>query len=414
MDVVIIGAGAAGIGAARALKQQGKSCLVIEARERAGGRVFTDMALGQPFDAGAAYIHFAATNPWSTIAAELGVEPQGGYRLWAGSTAYRHGRALSAAEMARRGTLNRSLAEAYDDVEEASDVSLAKALDEEDQEVRDLGRIQAQMAAGEDPQWISTADWQRLEGGQNHIVPGGYGALVRQAAEPFGVRLGVRATAIDWSGQGVSVATDSGMIRARTAIITVSVGVLQAGHIRFTPALPQATAQALAGLRMGALTKIALQFGAERFDFQPHQFLSEIGDPARAMTFETWPFGHEHVIAVCGGDYARGLARQGEAAVVDHALERFTKIAGGEARKAFKRGRLAAWSEDPFSLGSYAVALPGQMTSREALAQPIADKLWLAGEATVANYSMTAGGAYIAGREAALQAVKHLDAPRSR
>jgi monoamine oxidase len=402
-DVVIIGAGAAGIGAARELQRLGKRFILIEARERVGGRMFTDMALGQPFDAGAAYIHFAESNPWTAIAADNSTETIGGYRLWSGSIAYRGGVALTSEESASRWSAMRQVSEAYDDVEERRDMSMAEALRDEEQIVRDASRIQAQMAAGEDPEWVSVSDWQRLESGQNVIVRGGYGALAEKAAVPLSPRFGVKALAVDWSGQIVQVTTDKGVIRARKAIVTVPVGVLKAGAIRFTPGLPAETNRALDGLRMGALTKVALRFGEERFGFQPHQFLAEVGDPSRAITFEAWPSGSDLVIAVFGGGYARTVSAQGEAAAVEHALERFIRIAGAEARKSFKGGRLAAWSEDPLSLGSYAVALPGRMLSREALAKPVGDRVWFAGEATAGVYSMTAGGAYLAGRDAARQ-----------
>jgi monoamine oxidase len=400
-DVVIIGAGAAGIGAARELQRLGKKYVLLEARDRAGGRLYTSTALGQPFDAGGAYIHFAEMNPWSQLADEQGVDARSGLRLWSGSIAYRDGVALDPEAAARRSALMRKVGEAYDEVEERQDVSMAAALAEEEQEVRDIGRIQAQMAAGEDPEFVSTADWQRLEGGRNRVVPGGYGALAEKVAAPLGVRHGVRVTAIDWSSQLVTVTTDKGAIRARKVIVTVPVGVLKAGSIRFTPSLPLEQARALDGLRMGALTKVALRFDGDRLGFQPHQFLAEIGDPARAVTFEAWPFDTDLVVATFGGAHARGVARRGEPAAVEEVLDRFVRIAGGQARKAFKAGTLAAWSEDPLSLGSYAVVLPGRLQAREALGKPIGDRLWLAGEATAGVYSMTAGGAYLAGRDAA-------------
>lgn len=407
-DVVIIGAGAAGIGAARALQALGKSFVLIEARERAGGRIYTDTSLGQPFDGGAAYIHFAETNPWTAIASDNSVETIGGYRLWSGSIAYRDGIPLNADEGASRRGSMRQVSDAYDEVEERRDMSMAEALRNEEAVVRDSGRIQAQMAAGEDPEWISVSDWQRLEGGQNLIVRGGYGALAAKAAEPMRPRFGVKALAVDWSGQTIQVTTDKGVIRARKLIVTVPVGVLKAGSIRFTPGLPTETNRALDGLRMGALSKVALRFDEDRFGFQPHQFLAEIGDPSRAMTFETWPFNNDLVVATFGGGYARVLAAQGQAAAVEHALERFIKIAGGDVRKSFKGGRLVAWSEDPLSLGSYAVVLPGKIQGREALARPVGDRIWFAGEATAGVYSMTAGGAYLAGRDAARQVATRL------
>ncbi|MGL4242107.1 MAG: FAD-dependent oxidoreductase, partial [Beijerinckiaceae bacterium] len=113
-------------------------------------------------------------------------------------------------------------------------------------------------------------------------------------------------------------------------------------------------------------------------------------------------------LAVFGGGYARALARQGETAAVNHAMDRFVRIAGSDARKAFTGGRLVGWSEDRFALGSYAVILPGRTKAREALARPLGDKVWIAGEATAGVYAMTAGGAYIAGRDAAKAIIQKL------
>jgi monoamine oxidase len=407
-DVIIIGAGAAGIAAARQLKKLGKSYILVDARARAGGRLYTDTSLGQPFDGGGAYIHFAETNPWTTIASENQVETRGGMRLWSGSIAYRQGVALSTEETMGRFKAMQAVRDAYDEVEERYDMSMARAMRYADQMAKDASRIQAQMAAGEDPEHISVSDWQRLESGQNLLVTGGYGALAEKAAVTVEPRLNVKVLSIDWSGTTINVTTDKGTIRARKAIVTVPVGVLKAGSIQFTPNLPSTTLRALDGLRMGALSKVALRFGEDRYGFQPHQFLAEVGDATQAMTFEAWPFNHELIVAVFGGDYARGLAKQGEAAAINHVLERFAKIAGNDVRKSFKGGKLVGWSEDEFARGSYAVALPGQMNSRDALAKPVGDRIWFAGEATAGVYSMTAGGAYIAGRDAATQVANRL------
>jgi monoamine oxidase len=407
-DVVIVGAGAAGIAAARQLKKLGKSYVLLEARERAGGRLYTDTSLGQPFDGGGAYIHFAENNPWSAIAAEHQVETKGGLRLWSGSVVYRRGVALSPEEILARQKAMQQVRDAYDEVEEADDMSMVRAMRQSDQLAKNASRIQAQMAAGEDPEWVSVSDWQRLEGGQNLLVRNGYGALAEKTALAVRPRLGVKVLAIDWGGTSIIVTTDKGQIRARKAIVTVPIGVLKAESIKFTPSLPSATLRALDGLRMGALSKLALRFGEDRYGFQPTQFLAEIGDPTQAITFEAWPFNHDLIIGVFGGDYARGLAKLGEAAATDHVLERFIKIAGSEVRKSFKGSKLVGWSEDEFARGSYAVALPGKMNSRDELARPVGDRIWFAGEATAGVYSMTAGGAYIAGRTAATQAANRL------
>ncbi|MGL5736491.1 MAG: FAD-dependent oxidoreductase, partial [Beijerinckiaceae bacterium] len=186
-------------------------------------------------------------------------------------------------------------------------------------------------------------------------------------------------------------------------IVTVSVGVLQKAAIRFTPALPAPTIRALSGLKMGALTKIGLRFEGTRLGFNPYQFLIEAADADKSMSFECWPQDQDVVVAVTGGDYARELTWAGEQAAVETARDTFIAIAGGEARTAFRAGRLAGWAADPFAEGSYSVLLPGRSGAREALARPVGNRLWFAGEASAGTYAMTAGGATFAGQTAATE-----------
>jgi monoamine oxidase len=413
-DVVVVGAGAAGIGAARELRKQGKSVILVEAQKRAGGRLYTDRTLGAFFDGGAAYIHFSERNPWTAIAEDLKMPTRGGMRLWAGSVAYNNGVPFTPEQASDRAAAQRRVREAYDEIEPSADVSLAKAVSEYDDLTKSFARIQAQMAAGENPEYISVSDWQSLESGGNLLVEGGYGSLAERAAEALDVRFETRVSEIDLSGALVRVVTNKGTIQARKVVLTVSVGILKAGDIKITPALPQEHQRALEGLRMGALTKVAFSLDGPKLDFRSHQFLAEVGRPTEAMTFETYPFDQNIVIAVFGGDYARGLVKQGEQGVVDHVIERFARIAGGDARKQFKQGRLVAWSEDPFTRGSYAVVAPGRLKAREALARPIRDRLWIAGEAVAGPFSMTAGGAYLSGQKAASEVVVRLSGARIR
>lgn len=402
-DVVVVGAGAAGIAAAHRLRALGKSCIVLEAQRRLGGRVFTDDTLGQPFDAGAAYVHFAERNPWTAIAASLDLETVGGYRLWRGSRLFRDGQPLAEPDLQRRAGAMARLTELTDEISEDGDVSFERLVSQEAEDVRQIARARSLLAAGEDAQHVSVADFERLNDGTDLLVPAGYGTLVAKHGAGLPVTLGTAVTQIDWSGPGVAVTTTAGRIRARAAIVTVSVGLLQAEAIRFVPALPAGTRDALGGLRMGALSKVALRFDGARFGLTPHLFLSDTSTSGDSVSFEAWPFERDLVVANFGGDFARGLAKAGEAEAVARILDRFVRIIGADARRHFVAGRLAGWSEDRFALGSYAVVLPRRVAAREALARPIGDRVWLAGEATAGSASMTAGGAAIAGVAAADQ-----------
>jgi monoamine oxidase len=117
------------------------------------------------------------------------------------------------------------------------------------------------------------------------------------------------------------------------------------------------------------------------------------------------------VVVIFGGDHAREVVRMGEAGAVALALEQFGKLVGRDARAAFRGGRLAAWSEDPYAMGCYSHAIPGHANARAKLALPVAERIFFAGEATGGGGdefggAMTAGGAYLAGQDAARKAAR--------
>ncbi|MDB5649782.1 MAG: hypothetical protein JWL62_1302 [Hyphomicrobiales bacterium] len=405
-DVAIIGAGAAGLAAARELQSLGKSFVLIEARDRVGGRVYTDTSLGEKFDAGAVYIHWAETNPWAAVARELGVATVDSDKVPSEFRRFENGARTQ--RNSRRGYA--VLTERFDtDIANVPDVPLTERVSADGDEVFRAVLGMARMSLGEEAERVSSLDYARLWSGDDLLLPEGYGTLVERFARAIPVRLSTRVRAIDWSGAGVAIETDRGALRTRSVIITVSVGVLRAQKIRFTPPLPDNTLSGLEGLGMGALTKIALRFEGNRFDVKPGTDLWELVGPRATFDFECWPFDRNVVVAILGGDHAREVVRLGEEGAVALALERFEKLVGGDARSAFKGGRLAAWSEDPFAMGCYSHALPGQADARAKLATPVGDRIFFAGEATGGDGfggAMTAGGAFLAGQEAARKAAR--------
>ena len=214
------------------------------------------------------------------------------------------------------------------------------------------------------------------------------------------MRLSTSVEAIRWGGRGVALDTPAGTVRAGAAIVTVPVGVLKAGGLRFVPDLPAATRDALDGLGMGAYTKIALKVDRARAEPLEGTDYLEVVDGG-AVSFEFWPFRRDLCLVMLGGDHARRLCEAGEGAAVDFAVARLAGMAGGHIRAAVTGGRLAAWWTDPFARGSYSVARPGRVAARAALRQPIGGKILLAGEATAGGGAMTVGGATLEGRRAA-------------
>ena len=408
-DVAIVGAGAAGLACARECARLGASYVLVEARPRIGGRVFTDGSMGAPFDAGAVYIHWSERNPWTAIAAERGVATVDSDSLPNHSRFYADDLPK---DRPRRRASFATLDSLFDtEVAPVPDVSLLDRVGEDP----DLGRgahAIGRMAIGDEPERISALDYARLWSGTDLLVPTGYGALVSAYGADLPVRLSTPVTRIGWGGTGVALETTAGRISARTAVVTVPVGVLKAEKIAFDPPLPRETLSALDGLAMGALTKIGLRFDGTRFGVATGTDLwDQIGERA-GFDFECWTFDRDLVVVYCGGDHARALCRLGETAAVEEVTARFGKLVGADARAHLVKGRLFDWVDAPFSLGAYSHALPGHAEARAALAQPIGDRLFFAGEAIGADNpadlgggAMTAGGAFISGRAAARRAV---------
>lgn len=404
-DVVVVGAGAAGIVAARELKALGKSVIVLEARARVGGRLHTERGLGAHYDAGAGFIHFSDRNPWTSIAQSVGIEARPG--SWSGwNRSFVDGMPLSADEQGRRTAAFAEVARLIDDSDvDDEDMSFAEALVNASPEAKAIALQRSQMAMGEEPERLSVAEWQALWSGGNLVVPEGYGTLAEKAAEALPIRLSTPVTAIHWDGQGVRVETAGGTVTARAVIVTVPVGVLKKGGIRFVPRLPAFTQKALDGLSMGALTKIGLSIDPKLFPFEAEGGFSDM-TAGSAMTVQMMPFGRPLILCSIGGDRARALCEAGEAAAVDHARNRVVAALGSDARKGIGAGKLAGWWTDPFSLGGYSVAKPGQFAQRDNLSRPVGGRIWFAGEANAGAASVTAGGAALS----AMAAVKDITA----
>lgn len=405
--VAIVGAGAAGLAAAETFRRAGHPFVLLEARDRIGGRAHTDHSLGPAasFDAGAQYIHWAERNPWSAIARERGVKlsDQDG---WARNL-FIDGRPATEAERNRRRAgftgLDSMIAPKGEDASLADEVRLAAP--EVQAAVSGLSRL----SLGEDPARVSAVDYDRLWSGSDLWVDG-YGDLVAWHYAHLPVRLNCPVKRIDWSGPGVRLHLGGGILDAAAAIVTVPVGVLKSGSFVFTPALPSLTQAALNGLTMGAYTKIALRLDRAKVDPRALGDAVSVVRDGPTIYLEMGPFGHPVAIANLGGDMARDLCRAGEAAAVSLATERLAVLLGTQATGAVTGGRLAGWWTDPYARGSYSIALPGHGSARDVLQAPIGDRIFLAGEALAGPRAMTVGGATLDGERAAKNLLKRLPA----
>ncbi|MBV9755604.1 MAG: FAD-dependent oxidoreductase [Alphaproteobacteria bacterium] len=420
LDVIVVGAGVAGLAAAAELRTRGLTVALFEAKPRIGGRAWTECppALGdQPFDHGASWLHDADRNPLVPMAERAGL------RLFDAAAVRCHrtfigDRLATEAELAAYDRADMRLAaRAETHAADGPDISLAGAMAPQPGEADEaawyatVAAWEGAIIAGADAEVLSVRDWHdnRLQG-RNLAVAGGLGALVRDCLGPAAgpAHLATPVTRLSWQEAGGRVAADTprGTIAARAAIVTVSTGVLAAGAIRFVPSLPAEAEAAVHALPMGLLSKVALHArGADRLDL-PHfcsidqQFAP--GEPA--MVFHAWPFGYDYTIGFIGGRAAWDLAAAGPAVAVDFARSELRRLFGARADRVFDGGAVATgWGTDPHFLGAYCYARPGATAARDVLAQPLADgRLIFAGEAVAGDgLAGTVGGACRSGLRAA-------------
>lgn len=410
-DVVVVGAGAAGIAAAKRLAALGVSVVVVEAAERIGGRAYTESeTFGVPYDQGCAWLQGPDDLPWLAIA------EREGFKLANHDNPafpiYVDGRRASGTEMRKFGRTWSRYQTALGNAEE--DVSAASVVPAD----APFGSIAATwigpMDHGVDLADLSTGDFNSYaEYDVNYLVREGLGTLVMLHGQGLPVKLNTAVTAIDYSGEGVKVTTSDGTIAAKACIVTVSVGVLASGGVRFTPELPAEKQEALSDVPMGLLTKIALQFDGNRFGLAKNGFLSHSipNDlPAEVCYFLTFPTGSPIAVGFVGGAFGWELSRAGEAAAVDFALSEFARSMGEGVRKHFVKGHMSDWATNPLTLGAYSAAKPGKHASRRILAEPLADRVFFAGEATSDSYIALCSGAHINGEKVAADVAAALDA----
>jgi monoamine oxidase len=416
VHVVVIGAGAAGLGAATSLRQAGRTALVLEASGRAGGRAWTAHPPelgGVWFDMGAVWLHAAEHNPLVRIAQALG------HRLLR-SDELRQERIFIGSRLATEAELA-DYETAWTRFERASAELLRPGLPDpplsavarslpDDPWAATIEAWEGPVIDAVDADQLSLADWQaNVLSGSNLVPEGGIGAFVARLADGLDVQFNTPARRVRWDGP-VAVETDHGTVRARSCIVTVSTGVLAAGEIAFDPPLPAAMQDCLHGLPMGLAMKVALRAtGPDRLDLPLHcsvdHRVEHTGEPL--MPFQCWPYQRDYVQGWIGGSTAWELARAGDAAAVDFALSELRRTFGSRVDRLFAGGAhlVTHWEADPFVRGAYAYARPGCAGARAQLAEPLADgRLIFAGEACNTPYGGTVGGAWLSGVAAAERA----------
>lgn len=395
-DLVIVGAGAAGLAAARLARHAGLNIEVLEASARIGGRGYTDTTtFPAPFDLGCQWLHAASINPYTKVADHLGFQYRKDnfiYRIHDGNT-WLNDKLVSDFQTALSATYDRIATLG----KSGHDVAAADAIDSANSWKSLIRRAYTGYMAWP-PEAVSTFDTSRFHStGEDWPVEDGYGALIVAEGKGIDVNVDCRVKSIDWGGDEIMVGTSKGMIFCRAVLITVSVAVLQAEYIKFFPLLPTWKLDALARIRMGHAEKIGFWLKRDIFPDLGSHFTMLHWDGAPTVGFLCKPFDRPMITLFASGLTAQELFSRGADIAIAEAHLLISKLFGNDTLKEITAVRATNWIGDPHFLGAYSVLSPGGGEARAELAHPVEDRIFFAGEATSIDGFSTAHGAYNSG-----------------
>ncbi|HVX13944.1 MAG TPA: FAD-dependent oxidoreductase [Pirellulales bacterium] len=418
-DVIVVGAGIAGLAAARELTARGLDVVVLEARDRIGGRIWTDRSFGTSVELGAASIEVAQKNPlarlaldWQVVAKPIDYDSLAVYDAEDGlvepeeveTAADRLERLVTKAwRKARRSPdeyVDRSVGDALTGHSFPASLATRRGRLERwaiaVQTCEYGGELSDLSLAGFDDGFVD--DWDDL------LVVGGFDRIVARLAEGLDVRLQQPVTRIETADHGVRVVVAGGDVWADRVLVTLPLGVLKSGAVEFSPPLPAEKRAALGRLAMGHVEKVALRF-AERFWPDDVDFLGYASEtPGEYPQFLSLvpTTGQAILLATTAGDHARSLHALSDDQVLTD-VQRALDTMFGQRLPRPMAAKVTRWGRDRFSWGAYSYVATGCGGSEhDELARPVEDRLFFAGEATHRAYPSTAHGAYLSGlREAA-------------
>jgi len=402
-DLVIIGAGAAGLGAAKTLSDLGISFLLIEAQSRIGGRAYVDHhTFGVPYDMGCHWLNYGRINPWIDYGKTNGftVTPvPEDYGLFVGK------RKATKKEYTEYELTYERIEDEIGWVATKSskpDRSPAEVIKLDSKWKKLSAYMMGPLDTAKEFDDFSCQDYWESPGVDPYYCKEGYGALVAHYGRKLPVKLATPAQHINWQGPGVKVETSEGTISAKAVILTVSTGVLAADKIKFTPTLPVKKQESFQYISMGTYNNVALQFSKDFFGLGPDRYVDYVNEDGTGAGGMLTNIGGTNLTYIyTGGDFGRELELAGIKAGVDWGLNEVVNIYGSDVKKYLIKGNVTRWGEHPWTLGSYASAKPGYFHMRKELRKTVADKVFFAGEATHPLQWATCGGGLLSGIDAA-------------
>jgi monoamine oxidase len=404
-DVLIVGAGAAGIAAARRVAASGRTFAILEASDRRGGRCFTDMStFDQPYDQGTYSIHLPEQSSLTKLATQNRIELYLDRELQQIRIFGRRGfeRDLEAL-YTNRIRCNSAISDAAAGKDE---ISCAEALP------KDLGDWRRTMEFilgpnrfGADLRDLSAKEYAvSINRNPALLCRQGVGFLIGRLAIGIPIKFFSPVTLVDWGDRSVALEASGGVVTARTVIITASTAVLASGKIKFKPNLPSPYSMAFEKLKLGSYDHVAIEFNGNPFGLETNEVVFEKASDTKTAALFANVHGTRLSILRLAGKMGAELAEKGESVMNGFALDWISSVFGSNSskiKKAVLRTHTTSWSKQPWALGAFSSAHPGAQEARKLLSEPLNDRIWFAGEAVNQTFWGTVGGAWQDGERAA-------------
>lgn len=419
--IIVIGAGIAGLAAAKKLQDSGHEVFILEARNRIGGRIHTDRSLGYALDMGASWIHGIDDNPIYELALEsraplsrptdydnhiiydvegdkdpISTEQSSEFLVQVGKRSLQWG---------NEKRFNKSMGELIASLRADGKLDFINNSRELDYlsnvviEHEYAGAVEGMSA-------IQASEGEDLEG-DDVVFPNGYDQLTEHLAKNLDIRLQQVVNEIKYDASGVTVITSQGSFTGDRVVVTLPIGVLRAGSVQFTPSLPKTKLQAIQAIGSGTLNKVWMHF-AQAFWDTNKDVIGYVSEP-KGQFSEFFYFPElkdgKVLIGFNAGSYGEAIEALSDEQIIDHAMATLTIMYGTQIPRP-DQYKISRWHSDPYAKGSYGYLRVGAKYShREKLRENVAQRLFFAGEATSADYAATTEGAYRTGLQAAAEII---------
>jgi monoamine oxidase len=423
-QIIVIGAGIAGITAAKKLQAQGYRVIILEGRDRIGGRIWTDNSLGVPLDLGAAWIHTVDGNPITRLVKQFGIQTvisdlksQWSYKGVNQLLSDDDEMVINKAFQLFMDRVNKLKNEAPS----SQQITLADIAQQiiESEEITGitLKGFRATLASAIESEVGDNLANLGLKGfdedskfnGEDVVFPKGYTQLVQALSTDLDIRTQHLVQKIAYDDTGVQLTTDRGVFHGSRVIVTVPLGVLKRGSIKFSPELPEMKLAAIQQLGMGALNKLVLKFPKQFWSSEPHALAYINGNiPDRYVEFYNWQkyIQEPILVALVSGNFSRSLSQMSKSEATQNMMSELQAMFGKDIPLPTAT-LLTQWHNDPFAYGSYSTfSINGNIQDCDRLAEPIGDRLFFAGEATYGKYIGTVHGALLSGEREANRIAK--------